>query len=113
MGRLYRTLTYYTFKGLVQAIDLGDIVYGEWIVYNNNIPEFYVCTVDENLANKKINQLITTKAETIETIILKINKSHGLRLSLSNSEPKLKILKKTELLEWRLKPLPTSWLESI
>jgi len=102
-------VSYYTLKGVKKLIVLGDLTYGEWIVYNKGIPEYHINVFDDAQSNEIIRQLIESKTETIESIINEINNKQGVRLSLG-SRPFLRIVKAEELIELNLTPLPGNWL---
>jgi hypothetical protein len=79
---LYRVVTYYTIRGLVKFVDLGDFAYGEWIIYENRNAKYHINAFDkEAISNIIINEKLSDKKDTIESIIFKINKNQELRLS--------------------------------
>lgn len=111
--RKYRQISYSTLFGLKRFIDLGDFGYKEWIIYNNAIPKYHVNCFRENSASDAIiNGLLSSKLETIESIMDKINKAQATKLSFIE-RPFLELVKKIELVELDLIPLPESWVENI
>ncbi|RZA02699.1 MAG: hypothetical protein EOP47_05825 [Sphingobacteriaceae bacterium] len=110
---MYRVVTYYSLKGLVNFVDLSDFAYGEWIIYDNRIPKYYVNIFNkESVSDSIILSLIESKVETVQSLIEKINKKENTKLSLGN-KPTIEIIKKTELVNLDLKPLPERWVKNI
>ena len=111
---LYRVVTYYTIKGLLKGINLGDFVYGEWIVYDDNEARYHI-NVFKQRANSDIvinDLLLNNKNETIKSIIGKINKNHGLKLSLNN-RPFIRMRLRSEMVDLNLPPLPDQFIKNI
>lgn len=111
--RSYLQLSYYTLKGIVNYIDLGNFVYGEWIVYQDDIPQYHISCFDSELnSNKTVFQLLESKKESIESIVNKINHKYKINLSFNN-RPFIRFLKKSESANWDLIPLPEDWLKNL
>ena len=110
--RKYLQISFRTLTGIRTFIDLGDFSNGEWIINDHNIPKYHVGFSDvPSSSNKLLLSLLNSKAETIESILKKINKRHNTRLSLGKRP--LGIIKKEEHIELDLTPLPDHWLENI
>jgi len=110
--RKYLQVSYQTLTGIKTFIDLGDFSYGEWIIYDNKVPKYHVGFTDiASKSNRVIIALLENKTETIESILEKINAKNNTSLSLYNKP--LGIIKKEELIELDLTPLPDRWLENI
>ena len=111
---LYRVVTYYTIKGLLKGINLGDFVYGEWIVYDNKEARYHINAFKPR-ANSDIiinELLLNNKSETIKSIIGKINKKQGLKLSLNN-RPFIRLRLRSEQADLNLPPLPDHFVKNI
>ncbi len=112
MGK-YLQVSFRTLTGIRTFIDLGDFSYGEWIIYDNNIPKYHVGFSDiPSSSNKLLLSLLNSKTETIESILEKINTKNNTRLSLGK-RPFIEIIEKEESIELDLTPLPDHWLENI
>ncbi len=106
----YRITTYRTLKGKCELVDIGDHIYGEWIIYENEKPKFHVNLFREDSeSDKRIKELIEHKNESIESIIKKINLSFKMELNLGK-RPIIEIVVNTKLKELALNPIPTEWL---
>jgi len=110
--RKYLQISYYTLTGIKNRIDLGDQSYAEWVIYDNVTPKYHVELFEQDDSNILINKLISGKTETIVSIVEKINIAHGTRLSLG-TKPLLEIVKKEELIDLELTPLPVNWIKNI
>lgn len=104
--------SYYSLKGERKIIDLGEFSHGEWIVYEDCKPVFYINLHTENKSDVLINSLINTKKETIDTIITKVNQSQGTKLHL-NPTPLFGFIKEVKSIELDLFPLPEHWIKTI
>jgi len=110
---MYRQLSFYTLNGIVKFIDLGDSVYGEWIIYDDMAPKYHVNLFDKNFnSNVIVNSLLENKKETIDSVIKKISTQQGVKLSMG-VRPGIEILQKSEMIDLELAPLPESWLKNI
>ena len=111
--RKYLQVSFQTLTGIKTFIDLGDFSYGEWIIYDNEVPKYHIVTTDTaSSSNSRIKLLISAGMETIESILRRINSKNNTRLSLGE-KPFIEIVKKEELIELDLPPLPDHWLENI
>jgi len=109
----YRVSTYVTFTGTTDFVDLGDMCYGEWIIYNGDIPKFHIAIFRENSkSDTLIKNLIEKEKLNIEFIIQRLNKSMNLDLRFGK-RPWVEIIKSSELKELDLVPIPVSWIEKI
>jgi hypothetical protein len=59
-----------------------------------------------------INSIINKSENTIEGIIKNINTHYGTKLSLT-TRPLIELIKKEELIELDLGPLPEQWVKNI
>jgi hypothetical protein len=110
---LYRVITYYSLNGLTKFVDLGDSTYGEWIIYDNEVPKYHINYFNKDSdSDIAINSLLENKKETIQNIIYKINNKQGIKLSFG-SRPSIEIVKKSELINLKLPPLPKDWVKNI
>ncbi len=109
----YRVITFCTFRGLVEYIDLGDSTYGEWIIYDKLVPKYHVSVFNkESDSDSLLRTLIEENGETIMTILHKINYHQRTKLSLGN-KPFIRLTKKSAIVNLNLMPLPELWLKNI
>ncbi len=109
----YRIRTYKTLTGKRDFVDLGGQSYGEWVVYEKEIPKFHISCFSENSKSDLIiKELIESGKWTIEAIIDRINESYETALTLDN-RPVIKFQIASELRDLDLTPLPTKWMEKI
>jgi len=108
----YLQLSFYTLTGVKKIIDLGDFSWAEWIVYDNKVPKYHINLYTELSSDMMINSIINKKENTIEGIIENINSRYGTKLSLI-TRPLIVIVKKEELIELDLVPLPEEWVKNI
>tara|TARA_B100000965_G_scaffold380370_1_gene376868 strand:+ start:891 stop:1256 length:366 start_codon:yes stop_codon:yes gene_type:complete len=109
----YRIATYWTLTGKREFVDLGGQSYGEWIVYEKEIPKFHISCFSENSKSDFIiKELLEGYKWTIETIIDRINESHETALTLDN-RPLIKIQTTSEFRDLELTPLPIKLIEKI
>jgi hypothetical protein len=108
----YLELSFYTWRGIKKVIDLGDFSYGDWVVYEGSTPKYFVDVHTENKSDMIINSLINKGVETIDSIISKINIEQGTKLHFADM-PLFRLIKKEELIELDLPPLPVDWLKNI
>jgi hypothetical protein len=110
---LYQVTTYYSLTGLVNFVDLPNSLYGEWIIYDALIPKYHVNIFDTgSISNIQLRSLIDSKKETIESIIDKISAKENIQLSLGH-KPIIEVIKKSELINLDLEPLPEIWVLNI
>lgn len=110
--RKYLQVSFYTLTGIRKLIDLGDFVYGEWVIYNNKKPEYHIILFQNDASNLLIKSLLESKKETVDSIINKINIKQGTKLSLGTS-PLIELIQKEELIELNLIPFPDHWVKNI
>jgi hypothetical protein len=108
----YLQVSYYSLIGVKTLIDLGDFIYGEWIVYEDGKPKYHINLHTENPSDILINSLLNTKKETIETILNKINRIQRVNLSLKGLSL-FNVVKEEKLIELDLGPLPNHWIKNI
>jgi len=111
--RKYRQLSYHTLSGVRKFIDPGDFSYGEWIIYEDKIPKYHIRTFDKNPSDKIIDELIASKRESIESIVDKVGNIHNKKLTIGKNRPIIRLVKKSELIELDLIPLPYEWVKQL
>ena len=110
---MYRVITYYSLKGLIKYVDLGDSSYGEWIIYDNEIPKYHINIFDKSSdSNIRLLKLLENKQKTIESIVTEINSKENTSLSLMQ-RPVLEVIKTSELVNLDLEPIPVNWVSNI
>ena len=109
----YRVSTYLTLSGKKELVELPDGAYGEWIVYQNQLPTYHIrCFDKQSESGKIIAELLSTGEESIESILEKMNTRRGIKLSLEGvPEPRIEL--KSELKELALKDFPRNWLKDL
>jgi len=108
----YRIDTYKTLSKTIEYIDLGDSVYGEWIIYEKKIPKYHISCFGENSQSDLIiKNLIETRKLTIESIINNINQKFNKKLELGK-RPFFSIKTKSELVELELNPIPIELIDN-
>jgi hypothetical protein len=108
----YQTTTFQTEAGTFDFIELGNHVYGEWIIYEKDIPKFHINVFGRNTdSDRLIKQLMETENESIEEIIKTINLNLNLSLSFGK-RPKKEWIVETKLKAFELKPLPMQWFST-
>ncbi|MCO5947582.1 hypothetical protein [Mucilaginibacter flavidus] len=113
MEKYFKT-TFWTIFGLRDLINLGDFVYGEFIIYDGNIPAYHVnCFRKNSVSDALVNQLLAGGKESIESAIRKINGKQGTKLNFGKSPLLIRIEKKEEIVELDLPPLPENWIKDI
>ncbi|MES2274749.1 MAG: hypothetical protein V4592_01920 [Bacteroidota bacterium] len=108
----YLQVSFLTITGVKRIIDLGDFVYGEWIVYEDNVPKYIVDLNTEHESDIIINRQFNRNKKTIQGVISKINEVQGINLSLM-MPPLIRIVLKEEYINLNLRPLPADWLKAI
>jgi hypothetical protein len=108
----YLQVSYYTLTGIRKLIDLGDFSYGEWIVYDGDLPKYHINVHTQYCSDMAINSIINKKSESIESILKKINIRHTLNLNLGR-KPCILLVKKEEHIDLELIPLPDYLVENI
>jgi hypothetical protein len=107
----YKLITYRTLTGTKDVLLTSKKRSGQWIVYQNNEPTYFVDCFDyKNESNLILNYLIISKRKSIDTIINKIKKEKKVKLSIVKP-PIFEIQIKTEIKELNLKPLPEAWIQ--
>jgi hypothetical protein len=105
----HQTTTFQTEAGTFDFVELGNHVYGEWIIYENDIPKFHINVFGGNTdSDRLIKRLMEKENKSIEGIIKAINSSFNLNLSFGK-RPKKEWIVETKLKAFDLKPLPIQW----
>lgn len=109
----YRITTTKTLTSKREFVDLGSQSYGEWVVYEKEIPKFHIsCFRENSKSDFIIKELLESGEWTIETIIDRISEMNEIALTLDN-RPLVKLQTTNELRDLNLNPLPIEWLEKI
>ncbi|MCR6637644.1 MAG: hypothetical protein NVV82_01245 [Sporocytophaga sp.] len=108
----YRVTTYLTPSGNKLLVKLPDTSYGEWIIYENEIPLYHVNCFSDFPADKKIMNLLKDEEKTIESILTNINYHNQTQFSLAQSHS-LRLQVESELQDLNLPPIPLEYLEKI
>ena len=113
MPRKYRVNTYQKIFGKIDFVELQNSSYGEWIIYENGIPKFHVNLFRTNSpSDNRIKIYLDENDSSIEEIISIINLTQNTSLKLVR-KPKIKWIRKSELKELILNPIPISLLSNI
>ena len=107
----YKLTTYRTLTGSKEILEIPKKKSGQWIIYKNNKPSFFVDCFDfKEESNLLLNNLILSESNTIDDVIKKIKKKKKINLSLAKP-PIFEIAVKSEFKEYNLQPLPEEWLQ--
>jgi len=99
--------TVLTLSGKKSFYRLPDSAYGEWIIFENKLPKYYLNVFDEDYHEfLRTFEKIKDKDEYLEEIIKKINQS----LSIRNSISGIRFFGKPKVLSFTLEKLPPSFL---
>ena len=108
----FLAITYRTFSGTKEIIELKNPKPTQWVVYKDNIPAYFVDFYDlEKESNAMMNSLVLCTKRSIQEALELINKKHNINLSI----PKItrlgfKKIVKSEVIEMNLGPIPEEWL---
>lgn len=105
--------TYLTFSGKKEIIDIFHKKSSQWIIYEDNIPKYYVDMYDLTIeANSMMNSLVLCGKRSMEEVLEHLNKKNNINLSVSTIS-KIGIYRKldTEKIDIPLEPLPEKWLD--
>ncbi len=106
----YKLTTYRTLTGTKDILEIPKKKSGQWIIYQNDEPTYFVDCFDfKKESNLIMNNLILSERKTIDEVIKRIRKKKNINLSL----PKIPIFEievKSEEKELELKPLPEEWI---
>jgi hypothetical protein len=108
----FLAITYRTFSGTKEIIELKEPKPTKWVVYKDNVPAYFVDFFDlEKESNAMMNSLVLCSKTPIQEVLEVINKKHNINLSI----PKItrlgfKKIVKSEVREMKLDPIPEEWL---
>ena len=106
----FNAVTYKTLTGTKEILQIPKKKSGQWVIYQNNEPTYFVDCFDfKEESNLIMNNLILSERKTIEEVIKKIQKRNKVKLSLPK-RPIIEIEVKSEIKELNLEPLPEEWL---
>jgi hypothetical protein len=110
----YRVNTYKTLFGKqeILEIELGDHVYGEWIIYEGDSPKFHICSLNDSDSGKLIKHLIENQGWTIEKIINKVNRLQNRNFHFGK-RPLFSRQESSTLKEINLAEIPIEWIEKL
>jgi len=107
----YKLITYRTLTGTMEVLRIPKKKSGQWIVYQNNEPTYFVdCFDHKNESNQLLNSLIISERKSIVDVLKKIRKKQKVNLSLPKV-PIFEIKVRSEVKELELKPLPEAWIQ--
>lgn len=96
--------------GLKEIVEMPKEKRGQFIVYKDKKPTYFVDCFDFNLeVNQVFNGLLMARRKTISEILSKVNKEQNVRLTLE-SAPLIKIIDTVETKDLKLQPFPLEWL---
>ena len=108
----FLAITYRTFSGTKEIIELKHPKSTKWVVYRDNNPAYFVDFYDlEKESNAMMNSLVLCTKKNINEVLNCINKKHNINLSIpkiSRFPYKKKI--KSVITELDLQPIPEKWL---
>tara|TARA_R110001592_G_scaffold51704_1_gene158868 strand:- start:1395 stop:1730 length:336 start_codon:yes stop_codon:yes gene_type:complete len=107
----YKLTTYRTITGSKNILEILKKKTGQWILYKNDEPTYFVDCFDfKEESNLILNNLILSEKNTIDEVLKKIKKKTKIKLSLIKP-PIVEIELKSEIKELQLPPLPEEWLQ--
>jgi hypothetical protein len=105
----YKLTTYRTLTGTKEILEIPKKKSGQWIIYQNEEPTFFVDCFDfKEESNLIMNNLILSERKSIEEVIKKIRKKNKVKLSLPKT-PLFEFEVKSETKELKLQTLPEDW----
>lgn len=106
----FKLTTYRTLVGTKDVLEIPKKKSGQWIIYQNNKPKYFVDCFDfKEESNLIMNNLILSEKNTIDDVIKRIKKKKNINLSLAKP-PIFEIKVKSEVRELELAPLPEEWI---
>lgn len=106
----YKLTTYKTLTGTKEILEIPKKKSGQWIIYQNDEPTYFVDCFDfKKESNLIMNNLILSERKSIEEIIKKIKKKTRVNISIPK-RPIFEIEVKSEIKELELEPLPEDWV---
>lgn len=109
----FNITTYRTISGVTEVVEIPQKKTTQWIVYQDNLPKFYVDFFDlEKESNAMMNSLVLCAKKNIEDVLKAISIKNNVNLSIKKiSRLGIKKKIKTEVKEMNLEPLPEEWLD--
>jgi hypothetical protein len=106
----YNLTTYRTLTGTKEVLEIPKRKSGQWIIYQNNEPTYFVDCFDfKKESNLIMNNLILSERKSIDEVIKSIKKKKKIKLSVAKP-PMFEIQLKTQERELELAPLPEEWI---
>ena len=106
----FKLTTYRTLTGTKEILQLPKKKSGQWIIYQNREPAYFVDCFDFNEeSNLILNNLILSERKTIDDVIKTICRNKNVKLTVPKI-PLFEIEIKTQERELELQPLPEEWL---
>ena len=107
----YKLTTYRTLTGTKEVLEIPKKKSGQWIIYQNDEPTYFVDCFDFKIeSNLIMNNLILSERRSIDEVIKRIRKNKKIKLSLPKT-PIFEIEVKSEEKELDLQPLPEEWIQ--
>ena len=107
----FKLTTYRTLAGSKDILEIQNKKSGQWIIYQNEKPTYFVDCFDfKEESNLILNNLILSERNTIDEVINKIKREKKVKLSLQKP-PIIEIEIKSETKALDLQPLPEEWLQ--
>ena len=106
----YKLTTYRTLTGTKEVLEIPKKKSGQWIIYQNDEPTYFVDCFDfKKESNLILNNLILSERKTIDQVVKRIRKMKKVDIYLPKT-PIFEIEVKSEEKELELQPLPEAWL---
>jgi len=113
LRKKFRVTTYLNTYTRTTIVELKDRIYGEWIIYDSNIPKFHINLLRNNSnSDIRLRELIENNGLTIRQIISSINLKQKRHLSFGE-KPKFYLLSTNDSVPIRLKPIPLYFLSHL
>lgn len=107
----FKLTTYRTITGSKDILEIPKKKSGQWIIYQNEEPTYFVDCFDfKEESNLIMNNLILSERNTIDKVLKRIKKEKNIKLSISKP-PMVEIKVKSEIKEVKLQTLPEEWLQ--
>ncbi len=107
----YKLTTYRTLTGTKEVLFIPKKRSGQWVVYHNDEPTYFVDCFDfKKESNLIMNTLIISERKSISDVLKKIRKKQKVKLTLPKT-PFFEIKVRSEVKELELKPLPEAWIQ--
>lgn len=88
---------------------LSDSAYGEWLIYENHNPKYYLNIFDEEYVNIK-NKITQTKINVEDFLREKFNSTQP-KLTIDNTILGIKLIRQTSIQKISLEKLPITLIE--